>query len=63
MLSKTVNSKLEKKNFSGNSNILSQHLQNLNLHQTPLVNVPQTQGKNFQYLHYLECLNFQEKNI
>ncbi|XP_026815955.1 serine/threonine-protein kinase SIK3-like isoform X3 [Rhopalosiphum maidis] len=31
-------------NHQGNSNILSQHLQNLNLHQAPLVNVPQTQG-------------------
>lgn len=33
---------------TGNSNILSQHLQNLNLHQTPIVNVPQTQGNRVQ---------------
>lgn len=33
----------------GNSNILSQHLQNLNLHQAPLVNVPKNQGKNFLF--------------
>ncbi|XP_025421744.1 serine/threonine-protein kinase SIK3-like isoform X3 [Sipha flava] len=31
-------------NHQGNSNILSQHLQNLNLHHSPLMNAPQTQG-------------------
>jgi len=34
----------EKYIFTGNSNILNQHLRNLNLHQAPLVNVPQIQG-------------------
>jgi len=36
---------------TGNSNILSQHLQNLNLHQAPIVNVSQTQGNHVQYLY------------
>lgn len=35
--------------YLGNSNILSQHLQNLNLHQAPLVNVPKNQGKIFLF--------------
>lgn len=32
---------------AGNSNVLSQHLQNLSLHQPPVVNVPQNQGELF----------------